>query len=78
MDLRLFRQTCRLKVSVNGTEHVVRLLFRHQEPQGLNSRPVGGRVQLDTLGWHDTQDVKVLEILPWEDPQTDKMALDTK
>jgi len=45
-DIRDFRQTCRLRLKINGEEKIVKLLFDHQEPQGLNNRPVGSMVHL--------------------------------
>lgn len=59
------RQTCRIKVRINGDEHVVRLIFAHQRPEGMNEVPLGDRVYLDPLGWFNTDEVEFLEVLPW-------------
>ena len=65
MDISQFRQTCRIRVKVKGGEPkdvVIRLA--HQDPEGLNARPVGENVYFDGE-WHKSKDVEVLEVLPW-------------
>lgn len=65
MDITQCRQTCRLRVKVKGGEPrdvVIRLA--HQDPEGLNNRPVGKRVHFDGE-WHESKDVEVIDLLPW-------------
>ena len=65
MDISEFRQTCRMLVRIKGgkPEEVV-LRLAHQDPEGLNARPVGKRVHLKGE-WFDSKDVEVVEMLPW-------------
>ena len=61
------RQTCRVKVRINGGEEsVVEVLMAHQTTGGLNSRPCGDRVHLVPGGWFNTDDVELIEVLPWQ------------
>ena len=65
MDISEFRQTCRIRVRIKGGEPMdVVLRLAHQDPEGLNDRPVGKEVYLNGR-WHDSKDVEVLELLPW-------------
>ena len=65
MDISQFRQTCRIRVRVkSGEPQDIVLRLAHQDPEGLNSRPVGERVHFNGR-WHDSRDVEVLDVLPW-------------
>ena len=65
--LRECRQTCRVKVRINGVERVAEVLMAHQHPLGLNSRPCGDMVYLEPGGWFKTDDVELIDVLPWRE-----------
>ena len=65
MDISQFRQTCRVRVRVKGGElKDIVLRLAHQDPEGLNDRPVGEKVYFDGE-WHESKDVEVIQVLPW-------------
>ncbi len=65
--LRGYRQTCRVKIKISNKIEIARLIFAHQQSGGLNNVPIGDRVYLEPLGWFNTDDVELLEVLTWDD-----------
>jgi hypothetical protein len=66
--LRGYKQTCRVKVRIDGAEHNAWLLFSHQGRGGQNISPIGNRVHLEPLGEFDTDAVELVDVLPWVEP----------
>lgn len=60
ITLRDYRRKCRVKVRYDKKELEAVLSF----DSGHNSAPIGDKVYIEPLGWCDTEDVELIEVLP--------------
>ena len=77
--LRDMRQTCTVKVRIDGTVYLADLMFAGQHPFGVNEKPIGDRVYLMTSdsvaegatklapgGWFPIDSVEFIDTVDWK------------